>query len=1765
MSDRRDYIALEWLSEELKATLQQCAAMIRDCELHGSEPEMLDPLCGQLHQVQGSLQMIEFSGVALLLDEMEAAVSGVIEREVPMAQRADLLKAVAAACDALPDYFEALRKARCELPVDLLLIFNELRAARGGHLLTSGLLFEAQQANGGAEPALQRDDVEELLRKLRQMYQIALKAYESGDEAEKNLTYLLKVCIRVARLQSDEASRLLWQAAGVFIEAMLADRLPAGAVRVDFLHRLEREIRQLASDGSAASHRELLDDLVFYALCGDQQSESLQALRDSQGYGEGLRNRESQQQFIDAARPRLVAALYDLSAELDSGVAVSRIGERLAEFADAMAILGLIQPLYALRSASAGADSSSEVSRLGLSRALARIAKQLEQVDDQRAPQLPLTGERRALISDARQVLADVQEALMSYVAEEWQADHLHSVPKRLNELAASLRSAAMDDLAAIVGRAGDYIAEQLIAAGKSPDWPQLDALADAMTSVDYYLERSVEGSRSEDQGLIQVAAECVARLGYPVDVAVPDNIVTMPQRGSSAELDDDEVELAAAVAAEPDTGARAELALDPDVLDIFIEEAGDMQALLGEKLPRWRQGLASTSLLAEVRRAFHTLKGSGRMAGAEQCGEFGWAIENMLNKVVDGHFSMDQARFAVVERAVTLLPELIEELSQKRELPAERLASLLVDAGALSREQSPPLSGANSSASSSETESDELTAVFIGEAEVHLRQIEQFVDSVYSYPVPLSDELQRALHTLKGSSKMAEVWAVASIITPLEGLVKEARSMRIAADESLVTLISDVLSETRKLVQRLRHSPASALAAPESLRQRIEQAEVELMAGAETAEAQRKAGRIAPGALSQFLMTFGDHLQTLGERLDKPAAPADAALLIEYAPVMGHFAQRAEDIGSESTAEVAQALQVMFSHSRDPLAADVLQLVAQAIDQLMDDLNQLAAENTPVVNEPLLEQLRDFDVQKLGKAAPAATEPEPPTATEQETAADTAAADSEDEVDPDILEIFMEEARDLLEGLDGALHSWSEEVDNPAHLDDIQRYLHTFKGGARLTGLSGMGDFAHQMETEISEALTSRDVDLPALLPKVQRAQDQLVAMLDTLGMAPPAAEVVAASAPALAQASTGELPERATAAEPRPAVEAEPARPVPLAALQRGPQEMIKVPSELLERLINLAGETSIARGRIEEQVSEVHFSLEEMEMTVERLQEQVRRLDMETEAQIIHRQELMESEGAEGFDPLEFDRYSQLQQLSRALLESASDLVDLRNTVVDKSRDMETLLLQQSRVNTELQEGLMHSQMVHFSRMVPRLRRGVRQLCGELGKDVEFQVYNAEGEMDRRVLERIIPALEHMLRNAIDHGIEPLEQRREAGKAEQGKVSMRFDRQGGDVVITISDDGGGIDLEAVRRKAERMRLVAAGAELSERQLLDFIFHAGFSTADSVTQISGRGVGMDVVHSEIKQLGGSIEVSTSRGSGSRFEIRLPFTVSVNRALMVSVGGEVYAVPLNNIEGILRVSPYELEVYYEDGGPDFEYAAQKYNLRYMGQLMGVAAPHLDGQLEPKPVLLIRNAEPPTAVQVDSLMGSREVVVKSLGPQFASVPGLSGATVLGDGSVVVILDMLASIRADAARRLLDVDQHSKLPVNETPAKHVMVVDDSVTVRKVTSRLLERQQMKVSLARDGLEAVNQLQEMEQLPDVMLLDIEMPRMDGFEVASRLQSTPRFSDIAVIMISSRTGQKHRQRAAALGVDRFLGKPYQEIQLLKAIEEVLSKVEVE
>jgi chemosensory pili system protein ChpA (sensor histidine kinase/response regulator) len=605
----------------------------------------------------------------------------------------------------------------------------------------------------------------------------------------------------------------------------------------------------------------------------------------------------------------------------------------------------------------------------------------------------------------------------------------------------------------------------------------------------------------------------------------------------------------------------------------------------------------------------------------------------------------------------------------------------------------------------------------------------------------------------------------------------------------------------------------------------------------------------------------------------------------------------------------------------------------------------------------------------------------------------------------------------------------------------------------------------------------------------------------------------------------------------------------------LSRIQHEQIRVRADLLDNMVNFAGEISISRSRLEQQIGSFKYNLSEMDQVVARLRAQLRKLDIETEAQILFRYAETGRQDEE-FDPLEFDRFSSIQQLSRSLIEGVNDLENVEGQLQNLTRESETLLLQQSRINTDLQQGLMSTRMVQFAVVMPRMRRIVRQVARDLGKQAGLRVFGAEVETDRTVLDRIVPSLEHLLRNAVDHGIEPAEARRAAGKPETGTITLRVERQGTDIVIRISDDGAGLNVAAIRKKAQERSLLGKSTDMTDNEVIQFILEPGFSTASEITQISGRGVGMDVVNSEVKQLGGTLDIGFKPGQGTTFTLRLPLSLSVNQALLVHVGEDVYAIPLTSIERITRVTHEELEEFHAQPGATYKMDGRGYTFMHLGTLLGTAHPYLPGPRRKLPMLLMRAGDHRITLQVEAIMGSREIVVKSVGPQISTVRGITGATILGDGRVVLILDIPALVRLGMMRTTEQAVAEPAVPAS-TGIMTVMVVDDSITVRKVTTRLLERHNIQVLAAKDGVDAIALLQE--HIPDVMLLDIEMPRMDGYELAALIRNEPRLKHIPIIMITSRTGEKHRERAVQIGVNSYMGKPYQESELLKNIDSLV------
>jgi chemosensory pili system protein ChpA (sensor histidine kinase/response regulator) len=776
-----------------------------------------------------------------------------------------------------------------------------------------------------------------------------------------------------------------------------------------------------------------------------------------------------------------------------------------------------------------------------------------------------------------------------------------------------------------------------------------------------------------------------------------------------------------------------------------------------------------------------------------------------------------------------------------------------------------------------------------------------------------------------------------------------------------------------------------------------------------------------------------------------------------------------------------------------------------------------------------------------------------------------------ESDQDNELLEIFIDEANELLEMSDNTLHQWAEQQHSEPDAQDygavmeLQRYLHTLKGGARMAELKEISDLSHEMESLFIAVIDGRVEKSDSVVELLKNAFDLLHRQVTD---AQQGAELSgsASMVEALRRQRHGEDKSmRDDLAEETPgyAVDSEnidivsenlPGEPV--SGMDRAAQDVIKVRADLLDNLVSSAGEVSIYRARMEQQVAGIGSHLGELGQTIARLKSQLRSLEAETDAQI-HFSHRAESTRSGEFDPLEMDRYTMIQELSRSLGESVNDLSSLQAMLGEQVRDSETLLLQQSRVSSDLQDGLIKSRMVRFSGLLSRLRRLVRQSSQELGKKAELVVTGEQHEVDNKVLDHMVAPLEHIIRNALSHGIETPFERVRKGKPELGRIAIDITRDGADVVIKVSDDGAGVDIEKVRSRALQLGLLEQGRVASDADLVQYILEPGFSTAEHVTQLSGRGVGMDVVDIEVKQLGGTLQIETTP-QGTTFIARLPFTLSINQAILVRCGEETYAIPLLNIEGITRIDAQQMHAYYREQAPELEYAGQRFWLHNLAKLVGAESPFRAGTDSGKQaVILCRAGDVRAALHVDEIIGNREIVVKSLGKQLSQVKSLSGASILADGSVVLILD-IGGLMRQSVSSAVKVVYHARVEQAGKLRKTVMVVDDSITMRRIASKLLERHNYQVVTAKDGVDALAQLQDVQ--PDVMLLDIEMPRMDGFELATHMQNEVSYAEIPIIMITSRTGEKHRDRAFEIGVANYMGKPYQEEELIQNIQSALA-----
>ena len=1917
-----DLSTLGWVKTEIDETLKQARLALESFAENPTDKTRLRFCVTHLHQVVGTLLMVELDGAAMLAKETEALAEAIINDKITPDSR--VFDALTRGILTLPDYLARLQYGQLDVPLRHISLMNELRAARNAPPISELELFSPDlsiRPPPSDRPAEKSGETEyrELAKQLRGTFQPALLDWLRDTTNKQPLRTIADVFDQLqAKANLAVLEQLFWVAGGL-LETLIEEGIEVTAERKKLFARLDQQIKKIIDGGeksvlrnsSEALTRAILWELsqaksqgprvtqlkrafdLEYLLTGGVPEETpagdlptpeaLQSVSSALGK-EIEAAQDLMSTFFDPEQrgsvslEPLVEAFHKMSGTLDmlNVPMLKALVDELSQVCRAV-IDNKIVNSEAVSMPMAEALLLVESSTRDISRSPTEWKRQIEEAihrlhmlhapeEAEAAPaaeglevsdgELTESDYKQLLNVVATEVginLGRIEEALEGFAADTSRVHSLDEVPQLLSQILGAMQilgqaraaelvestkqhiedirggtlvadSAIMDGLAVCVGTIGAYV-EGLRADRQNPEalidsaFNEMEAAlgsghgkqrdpAMLIDGIRLSLESWLDDSENEaardtlaqqfeeltnlarDQGqdkieriseemnnLLALVADDPSRLSDEIIETLKQSFTAMsvlagrrmtlrtassdaslsvaaePQSEADIEEAQEVAEplapepaeeegvpahppaSAAIVPSEPAPRSAADEEFDAEIMEIFIEDARDVLENIKSKFLVWRDDTENQNALAELRRGYHTLKGSGRMVGATEVAELAWAVENVLNKVREGKIAPTPEIVDLLQQTLDALPHMINTLAggPPHGVDVERLretAHHLAQPGDTSvvrsakTEAAPSPEKPETPSPAAEVIGDlpklerTLLEIFTTEAQGNLANIRQQVATCRNTGGTcfVSETFYRSVHTLQGNVRSLGLEIMSEACAEIEKLLHALKSESIPLNETYLELASRFEATVSELVDLLNTDSTSS----GDLRRRFTELARDIRA--------QNVHLVKTGSVPEFT---------------GPTKVDVAEIRIEAPP-------------AEEVAEPP-----VQSHSETIVSAP------------------------PVPDKPV----------------PTEIMPEAGAPPEEEQAV-------AEEIDPELLEIFQEEATDILNTIEEAMTRWRSRPEDRGLVQDIKRSLHTLKGGARMAGAMTMGHLSHNTETLLKDVEDNKVSVSDELFDLLDEAHDMLVVMLDrarnnepapnaqtlnarllalsvgqpmppasTTTESPAAAPAVSApeetphagSPEALVSGSVGpaEAPSRvepeaaAPAMAEETAAEAEERRQSEEREEKQWPEKMerrgqVRVNTSLLNELVNYAGEVSISRARMEQQIYSFRDNLSELSRNITRFREQIRELEIQSESQILYRmeQEAGVTGRSEDFDPLEFDRFSRLQQLSRSLAESLHDLGTIQNNLGNFVGEAESVLQQQARINTELQEGLMRTRMVNFSTQAARLRHIVRQTARELGKHVELNLEGAQVEVDRNVLERMIGPFEHMIRNSIDHGIESEDERRRKGKPPVGRITISSSQEGSEVIIRFSDDGAGLDIGAIRTKAIERGLMPPDAKLSEEELIQFILMSGFSTAEKVTHVSGRGVGMDVVHSEVKQLGGSMSVDTEQGVGTTFIVRLPLTLSITQALMVYVGDQLFALPLGSVVNIIEFPVEKISSISMGKNPLLSHNEQVYPYMNLGQRLGIPSVPRNGKKVP--VLIARTGTREVAIQVDGLGGTREVVIKSVGPQLSEIKGLAGATILGDGRVVLILDVPGLwYREDVI--YFEHQQEGKVAEEVRARPVVMVVDDSLTVRKVTGKHLQKRGMDVMVAKDGIDAVEQLRD--RVPDVMLVDIEMPRMDGYELTTRVRSDEKLKHIPIIMITSRAGAKHKQKAFDLGVDVYMSKPYQEEDLFKNIDTLL------
>ncbi len=1795
---------LTWVKGEIDAALARATETLGQAAGADDAAAALQFAQTHLHQVRGAISIIGLDGLSQFTESAEQLL-GALARGEPAAD-ADSIALAGRAVAAIGNYLDELVHGAPDQPLRLAPLYSEIANVRGLQGASAADLFYPDLSprpprRPEGTTTLTGDAAQAELRGARTRFERGLVEWLRTGAGGAGAQAMRDAIATVEALQATPPARALWWASLAFFDALIADSLTPDPGVKRLCAQINAQFGRLMNGATSAPER-LLREILYRVATTPDTTDHQRAVRacwqlDSLLPAAGAGVSDIPLAPVLGKLHAQLAALREHWDEFCNGtaVALARFDERLEAVAPAAAALGrpavdrLVAGLIELsRWLRRDPLQFSDAVALEVATALLR----LDAILDRSVPDAGLAGqvdttlarlaalrhgeilpagdeasatdemrraqEKDALAQLAKEMLASlaqVEQSLDDYFRDQGKRAPLALLQQPLQQIIGALGILGETDALGLVSNAAERIAE-LARGEEAPDPAAFEALAHELSALGFYLEALPRGdadlkrfldSRREYEA-VTAAPEAAAEaphvpFGEPAAIVEPSQ--PEHQHGQPAAADSEEIQLFEApidfsLEDEDATGGEAtgvdaatdslpvltasEEQIDAELLCIFIEEANEVLAAVGAQLEHARQDPQDLDRLTPIRRGFHTLKGSGRMVGLRELGEAAWGLEQTLNRWLQLDWPTTPALLHLIESARGLFADWVAQLES---------------GGAHGRDAS----------------------ALLAEAE-RLRSADEPVFEPGAIAPPAA---------APGHADSAQDELLPSIPTPDAPATVEVQTQapqRFTIEAADFVIDDELAPETDVLEQ----PPAPEAEAMAELAGPIADSGAAAESGeaAETAEATETAAAtpddmvlIGDTELSRALFELyqaeaTEYLGTLHHEFDRLAANASLVPPENALRAAHTLAGISGTARLEPLHELGRALELAIERLHElpqPPTREELELFQATIAALQAMLVEVAAERMPQPAPALVAALGQSGRTPHVEAAPAGAGdataelpaaaavqraeeavPRPadggPSPTPVAPALAGVVPPPQDDIDAQLLPIFFEEGRELLAGLHATLRSWRDAPAATEPAKSVARLLHSLKGSARMAGAMTLGGHLHQLESRLEDGLAER-ADIGALIDELAFGLDVTEQMISTL--AADGAGVAAEPAPPVEAAAIDAA--RSLAGAPAAGPEAEAVS-----------SATLRVRAELIDHFVNQAGEIGISRTRIDGELRTLRRSLLDLTENVIRLRNQLREVELQGEVQMQSRLALAESRHAE-FDPLEMDRYTRLQELTRMMAESVNDVTTVQQSLLHNLDTADIALNGQARMARELQQGLMRVRMLPFDSLADRLYRVVRQSAKELGKRATLDLRGGRIEVDRSVLEQMAAPLEHLLRNAVAHGIESPAARRTAGKPEVGSIVLTLTQEGNEIAIELNDDGAGLDFDRIADRARANGLLAADETPDVRRLTNLIFLPGFSTAGALSAVSGRGVGMDVVKAQTAAVGGRIDVSSEQGRGTTFRIYLPLTLAVTQALLVRAGARSYAIPSSMVAQAMELKPEALQRVQAEHGIDWQ--GEHYAYRYLPRLLG------DGDSQPEVqrynwLLLLRGGAQTVALHVDGLRGNQEIVVKKAGPQLTRIVGMSGATVLGDGEIVLILNPVALASRGLGTPEADDDAVATSQAAPAPMHMptVLVVDDSLTVRKITGRLLEREGYRVITAKDGVDALEHL--LETVPDVVLSDIEMPRMDGFDLVRNIRADERTRHLPVIMITSRLADKHRRYAHEVGANHYLGKPYPEDELL-------------